>query len=108
MFRKIPLGFIIYRSFTSLQDIMSSEAYLAANEESNYKFKANLGCEPSKLSLNVGKAKVIIVINNETKETLEFNSIAAASDWLGISKSYISKCIKNKKPCKGFTIVFKL
>lgn len=101
-------GFLIYRSFTPLQDIISSEAYLAANEESSYKSKANLGCEPSKLSLNVGKAKAVIVINNETKETLEFNSIAAASDWLGISKSYISKCINNKKPCKGFTIVFKL
>lgn len=93
-----------------MQDIISSEAYLAANKESSD--KSNIGYESPKLSgekqnlsLNVGKAKAVIVLNNETKETKEFNSIAAASDSLGISKSYISKCIHNNKPCKGFTIV---
>lgn len=86
-------GFLIYRSFTSLQEIISSEAYIAAvNKENSGKGeakhtdkskellrKANLGKKLSaeakqKLTLNTGKAKAIVTQNIETKEMFEFTS----------------------------------
>ena len=60
-----------------------------------------------KLSLNSKNAKQILVINNETKETYEFASITAAVKKLGVDDYYFRKCIKNNKPCKGYTIIEK-
>nr|ATI20437.1 GIY-YIG endonuclease [Juglanconis juglandina] len=120
-------GFLVYKSFTALDEITKSEAY----KEAIYKLdnpegkkythsesakegirKANLGKKLSvevkqKLSLNSKTAKAVLLINNETKEILEFTSVLAASKSLGISNSHLDRCLKSNKPCKGYTIVLK-
>jgi hypothetical protein len=117
--------FLVYKSDAVLEEILKSEVNLAAtNEETKLKKyihtekakesirKANLGKKLSpkmglKLSLNSTSAKCIIVVNNKTKETLEFNSVTEAVKSLGIDDPYFRKCLKNNKPCKGYTITAK-
>ena len=47
------------------------------------------------------------MVNNETLETYEFASITAAVKKLGVDDSYFRKCLKNNRPCKGYTITLK-
>lgn len=60
-----------------------------------------------KLSLNSKLSKPVVAINIETKERLEFVSQKSAADTLNINLDYFSRCVKNNKPCKGYTIIFK-
>ena len=60
-----------------------------------------------KLSLNSKNAKQVLVVNNETLETYEFASITAAVNKLGVDDSYFRRCLKNNRPCKGYTITLK-
>jgi len=74
--------------------------------------KANIGKKLSqetieKISLNSKNAKGVLITNNDTGETLEFLSAVSAGKYLGVDESYIRRCIKNNKPCKGFTVVRK-
>jgi hypothetical protein len=79
-------GFLVYMSYTTHEEILNSESYKVAISENKLKNKhseeskdlirkANLGKKLSleikqKISLNSGKAKPVLVINNNTKETL--------------------------------------
>lgn len=120
-------GFLVYKSSIALDEIFSSVAYKEAiyklENKGGKKYthsesakeairKANSGKKLSvelkqKLSLDSKNAKAVISTNNETKERLEFPSIVSASKSLGISKSYLESCLKNNKPCKGYTIAYK-
>lgn len=120
-------GFLVYKSSRTLDEITKSEAYkdaiyklenpggkkythsVAAKEEIR---KANTGKKLSvkvkqKISLNSKTAKAVLVTKNETREVFEFTSVLAASKSLGISNSYLDRCLKSNKPCKGYTIVLK-
>lgn len=120
-------GYLVYKSFTSLDDITNSEAYKEAiykldNEGKKYTHSesakesirtANLGkklSEEMKSKLLAGKkakSKVVLLTNNETKEIFEFTSVLAASKSLGISNSHLDRCLKSNKHCKGYTVGFK-
>ena len=117
-------GYFVYSSKTILKDILKSESYLSAIAKGNGGYtkhteisrelmrKAHLGNKLSpemkeKLSLNSKNAKQVLVVNNETLETYEFASITAAVKKLGVDDSYFRKCLKNNRPCKGYTITLK-
>ena len=117
-------GYFVYSSKTILEDILKSESYLSAIAKGNGGYtkhteisrelmrKAHLGNKLSpemkeKLSLNSKNAKQVLVVNNETLETYEFASITAAVKKLGVDDSYFRKCLKNNRPCKGYTITLK-
>jgi len=74
--------FIVYRSSTSLDTI-------------------------EKITLNSNNVKQVLVTNIETKETLEFLSTSDAANYLGVSESYVRRCITNNKACNGHSIVKK-
>lgn len=118
---------LVYKSSIILDEITNSEAYkdaiyklenpegkkythsVAAKEKIR---KANTGKKLSvelkeKISLNSKTAKAVLVTNNETREVVEYTSVLAASKSLGISNSYLDRCLKSNKACKGYTIVLK-
>ena len=115
--------FLVYKSSTSLEEILNDEIYkknVATSGESKKHSadskelirKANLGKKLTletieKISLNSRNAKPVIVTNNETKETSEFSSVSAAAKFLDVDESYVRRCITNNKSCKGHTVVRK-
>ena len=58
-----------------------------------------------KLSINCTNSKAVIVTNNETEEIVKFPSISSFAKFLNVDESYVRSCIKNKKPCKNYTVV---
>lgn len=120
-------GFLVYKSSTDFEEIINCEAYKEAIAESDDLTKtksrhtqaskelirkANLGKKLSletklKLASNSKNAKPVLVINNETKETMEFSSNVSAAKFMGVDESYIRVCIKKNKACKGYTVVRK-
>lgn len=116
-------GFLVHKSDVLYSEIIDSKAYIEAKntEESGFKHseaskelirKANLGRSHSletiqKMSANSANSKAVLVINNESQETLEFPSITSCAKFLSVDESYVRSCIKNNKPCKGYTIVKK-
>ena len=60
-----------------------------------------------KITLNSNNVKPVLVTNIETKETLEFLSTSDAANYLGVSESYVRRCITNNKACNGHSIVKK-
>ena len=108
------------------EEIMNSEVYKEAvdiikgirlktkHTESSKELirKANKGKKYSqdiikKLSLNSKNAKVVLITNNDTLETMEFPSAVSAGRYLGVDESYVRRCITNNKSCKGFTLTRK-
>jgi hypothetical protein len=93
--------FLVYKSSTSLDNILNSELYKKSiSDEPRKKSEtykeliriANLNKKLSletikKISLNSRNAKPVLVTNNETKETLEFPSVSAAANYLCIDDS---------------------
>ena len=116
-------GFLVHKSDVSYSEIINSKAYIEAKntQESGSKHsetskelirKANLGRSPSletiqKLSANSTNSKAVLIINNETQETVEFPSITSCAKYLNVDESYVRSCIKNNKLCKGYTVVKK-
>ena len=114
-------GFLVHKSDVPHSEIINSKAYIEAKNagESGFKHseaskelirKANLGRSHSletiqKLSANSANSKAVLVINNETLETIEFPSITSCAKYISVDESYVRSCIKNNKPCKGYTVV---
>jgi hypothetical protein len=108
----------------SYTEIISSKAYIEAKNAdiSGFKHseaskelirKANLGRSHSletkqNLSVNSSNTKAVLVINNETQETIEFPSITSTAKYIGVDESYVRSCIKKNIPCKGYTVVKKI
>lgn len=112
-------GYLIFNSKTSLENIFTDGKFKLLFSEKEGKHtekskelirKANLGKILSqeiknKISLNSKNAKPVLLINNQTKENLRFPSCIKAALFLNVDESYIRRCLKFKKVCKGFTII---
>ena len=115
-------GYLVYKSSTTADEIFSLESYKEAISVKDIRLKAkhsetskelirkaNLDKTLSeetkqKISLNSKNAKPVLLTNNETKERLEFPSVASAGKFLNVDESYVRRCISSNRSCKGYTL----
>jgi hypothetical protein len=114
--------YLVYKSSTTADEIFSLESYKEAISVKDIRLKAkhsetskelirkaNLDKTLSeetkqKISLNSKNAKPVLLTNNETKERLEFPSVASAGKFLNVDESYVRRCISSNRSCKGYTL----
>ena len=57
--------------------------------------------ESAPIAKENAKPVPICVTNIQSNLALSFSSIVKTGEYLGVTKSYLSRCIKLGKPCKG-------
>lgn len=53
------------------------------------------------------KSLAVCVVKKDTGVSTEFSSITNAAEFLGITTSFLSRCIREGKPCRGYTVIRK-
>lgn len=63
-----------------------------------------LSQESAPIAKENAKAVPICVTNIQSNLSVYFPSIVKTGEYLGVTKSYVSRCIKLGKPCKGYLV----
>ena len=50
------------------------------------------------------KSVAVCVVKKDTGVSIEFSSITNAAEFLGITTSFLSRCIREGKPCRGYNV----